>query len=321
MSPEQIRGDDLDSRTDVYGLGIVAFQLLSGHRPYAGDSVATVLHKTLNVMPVRPSSLNPALPHGVDSVIFRSLAKHRDDRYATCEAFANELAQALDGTPPTTYDETVHSQMKTLTHTEVAKRKSGTKKADSLEGSVTIPPFMADKPDKVSSGSKVGLLIAILCLGAAVYFRDRLLPHSQPAVKPPASAPPQARLMTAKRQLQNVIEALSSYAIDHGRYPTGPWGNAYTDLVPAFGAKESMPIRDPWGEAYRYTVTSDGKNYVLLSPGNDGVYQTSESVITRLLTSGCKTEKEVITTDDTTQDIVVCKGRFLTLADTPSGAP
>jgi outer membrane protein assembly factor BamB len=95
MAPEQIRGGDLDGRTDVYALGGVAFAALTGRAPFAHvtEDVAK-LYAHLNDMPPRASELVPGLPPAIDPVLERAMAKDRDDRYATAGEFARALAAA-----------------------------------------------------------------------------------------------------------------------------------------------------------------------------------------------------------------------------------
>lgn len=330
MSPEQVRGLELDNRTDVYGLGIIAYQLVAGQRPFAGDSVATVLHKTLNVMPAPPSSVCPGLPRGVDMVIFRAIAKDRRRRYESCERFVTELEQAIAGTPPSdpagislSEDERAvlgmsGTQPISLQETLTAGRIPGAP-------SISVPKFSAAKE---TGGSKVWIFVGALVLaiagGTFAAFRGGLLPSARPAptpvpVRAPDSQPPLARLMSAKRDIRLFSDSLREYAIEHGRYPGGIWGEAYRAILPSLGL-DPPSIKDPWGQGYRYVTSQDGKCFVLLSPGQDGVYQTKDTVVTRLLSSGCKITKGIIQGDDLTTDIVVCNGNFLTMDELPAGA-
>lgn len=98
MAPEQIRGADLDGRTDVYALGGVAFAALTGRAPFAHvtEDVAK-LYAHLNDMPPRASEVVEGLPPAIDPVLERAMAKQREDRYATAGEFARALAAAAEG--------------------------------------------------------------------------------------------------------------------------------------------------------------------------------------------------------------------------------
>ncbi len=93
MSPEQTRGESLDSRTDIFSLGCVLYEAATGKVPFSGPSVLSVLHEIAVTDPPVPSSISKDSPRGLDSIIQRSLAKNRERRYSS----AAELAEALRG--------------------------------------------------------------------------------------------------------------------------------------------------------------------------------------------------------------------------------
>ncbi|MEV6058746.1 serine/threonine-protein kinase [Nocardia asteroides] len=101
-APEQLEGDPLDVRTDVYALGGTLYELLTGFVPYRRDSPAALISAHLIEPPPRPSVANPALPPALDAVIARAMAKRPDDRFATCGELAAAAAAALGGTLPGT---------------------------------------------------------------------------------------------------------------------------------------------------------------------------------------------------------------------------
>ena len=100
MSPEQIRGETLDGRSDQFSLGVLLYQMLTGRLPFDGGDVHSVLYKIVHTEPERPSAINPALPLAVDRVLAKALAKEPAERFATCGALAQELAAALAEGPP-----------------------------------------------------------------------------------------------------------------------------------------------------------------------------------------------------------------------------
>ncbi len=94
MSPEQVRGLPVDSRADLFSAGIVLYQLLTGNRPFSGDTDFAIIQQIVDVMPPAPSSVNADLPAALDVVVARALAKSRDDRFADADGFAQALLQA-----------------------------------------------------------------------------------------------------------------------------------------------------------------------------------------------------------------------------------
>lgn len=193
--------------------------------------------------------------------------------------------------------------------------------------SVSVPHFEAVQ-QRGNSRLWMTVLGVLLVAGGGTfaYVRGILPPRARPpatGVSRPVDAgpPPLSRLMTAKRDIQRLSDALRDYAIDHGRYPSGNWPEAYRAIAPALGTENPPSSKDPWGQSYRYATSADGRTFVILSPGNDSIYQNSDAVISLLLSSGCKARRGVVSGDETTTDIVFCNGNFLTIQDVPATAP
>lgn len=91
LSPEQIEGRKQDGRSDLFSLGVVLYEMITGVRPFAGDSLGEVCAQILTANPISPSKLNPELPAAFDRILARCLAKNPDDRYQS----GNDLARAL----------------------------------------------------------------------------------------------------------------------------------------------------------------------------------------------------------------------------------
>ena len=91
LSPEQIRGEDLDGRSDVFSLGVVLYEILSGKRPFDGDTITTLVYQILHKEPPPVSELR-AVPPRLEELLRRMLAKDRDERVATAGEVARELS-------------------------------------------------------------------------------------------------------------------------------------------------------------------------------------------------------------------------------------
>ncbi len=91
FSPEQARGDEVTGASDVYSLGIVLFEMLTGRRPFEADTAAAVALKRLNEDPPTPASLGHALPPGLEAIVMRAMAREPTDRFPDAGALAEAL--------------------------------------------------------------------------------------------------------------------------------------------------------------------------------------------------------------------------------------
>ena len=97
LSPEQAQGQAVDARSDLYSVGIMLYELLTGEVPFNGDSAVSIALKQVSAVPVPPSHLNPAVSPALERAVLRALAKDPDDRPADAEAFIKELEAARSG--------------------------------------------------------------------------------------------------------------------------------------------------------------------------------------------------------------------------------
>jgi len=108
MSPEQAMGKDLDGRSDLFSLGIIFYEMLTGERPFSGTNPTTIIYKILHEDPASPKALNVTLHPGLDYIVRKMLAKDPDQRYQSCTAFVKDLqnhtslgtVQAAAAAPP-----------------------------------------------------------------------------------------------------------------------------------------------------------------------------------------------------------------------------
>ncbi|MFO1314962.1 MAG: serine/threonine-protein kinase [Burkholderiales bacterium] len=99
MSPERVRGEEVDGRTDIFSLGAMLYEMLTGVAPFTATDLPTILDQILHVMPEPPSQRNRDIPPAFDVIVARALAKDRADRYADAQQMADALRHFADPVP------------------------------------------------------------------------------------------------------------------------------------------------------------------------------------------------------------------------------
>ena len=97
MSPEQVRGDPVDGRSDQFSLAVMAYELLTGKKPFPGDNLTAVIFKIVSDDPVPLREVNDKVPEALEEVVLRALHKAPEDRFDSCKAFADAFMAPCEG--------------------------------------------------------------------------------------------------------------------------------------------------------------------------------------------------------------------------------
>jgi serine/threonine-protein kinase len=181
LSPEQARGGEVDPRSDLYSLGIVLYELLTGKTPFDGETPVEIAMKHLSQTPKPPSKLRPDVPPELDMVVLRALSKNPDDRYQDADEMEADLERVARGRPvaATTVDSATQV-LRAPAAAAVAGATAATMIAPPTTAATTVaPPPVVEEDEYAEPGGAdrplwpwllaAGFVIAALVAGFFVY--------------------------------------------------------------------------------------------------------------------------------------------------------
>src|SRR5690349_12928397 len=163
LSPEQARGETVDSRSDVYSAGCLLYELLTGRPPFVGDSPVAVAYQHVREPAVPPSDHDTDLPPEIDAIVMKALAKRLEDRYQSAAAMRTDIERYLAGRP---VQATLPPAVPVPTPAPVAAAPTAVTTA--------VPPVDDEPRSRTGLLVVLGILLAALLVVAAFFLFPKL---------------------------------------------------------------------------------------------------------------------------------------------------
>lgn len=274
MAPEQVAGQATDGKTDIFALGVVLYEMLTGVVPFNGDNLSAIMYKILNDEPAPPSTINPRVPPVFDRIISRALSKRPEDRYQTASEFARDLTN-LDAVF------TQEAYRPAASNESTRTVKASRTPAGQQDATVFLPPHKAqgiiaiptsanangerlkEKTAFLLGQGRKPLLFAIpvLIVAAFVIYSQGHPPASAKLAAslatPPVSSEPGVDASNVPR-----VDASNVPGVDTSHAPGVPASERALPPASATQAKATITFAiSPWGEVY-----VDGKSVGVSPP-------------------------------------------------------
>ena len=96
ISPEQLKGREVDKRADIFSLGVVIYEMLLSKRPFKGENITSLIYSIINDEPEKPSNINPQIPRLFDHIIEKALKKNPGDRYQNAKSLKIDVSEFVE---------------------------------------------------------------------------------------------------------------------------------------------------------------------------------------------------------------------------------
>jgi len=228
LSPEQARGETVDSRSDVYSAGCLLYELLTGRPPFVGDSPVAVAYQHVREQADPPSDHDTDLPPAIDAIVMKALAKRLEDRYQSAGAMRTDIEHYLAGRP-----------VEAVPPVPAAPARAAAAEAPAAAAAATsprrpepavLPSVDDDPPPRTGLWVLLGLLVIALLVAGYLLVQDSLFPESPEQVQVPS--------------VINTDQDAARLAIASAGLTVGSIENRTDDEVPEGNVIEQNPAPD-----------------------------------------------------------------------------
>ena len=202
MSPEQVKGRAVDGRSDIFSLGVMLYEMVTGEKPFPGQNITTVIYKIVNEEPVPPRQIDPSIHAGINAVVMKALAKEPEARYQSCREMLEDLRNYRSVAPGATPDKTVvmggagaptatlplggvggatsrpaepPDPMIMATTRSLNARAATPTQTPAIRRTGPVTPYQPEEPKKKKSVAGT-ILVALLLMGVIAYGVQKLRP-------------------------------------------------------------------------------------------------------------------------------------------------
>jgi len=175
MAPEQVQGKKVDARSDFFALTVILYEMLTSEKPFAGDTITTVIYRVVNEDPILPCKLNPDLPPSVDQMIAKGLTKSRENRFQSGAEYIEALDSLLaDSGKPLTFSSGAPNIPDAGTTMVLGKAEAA--------AAIKVGKGKAGPDKRILAGAGAGV---VLVLGLLLFFLTRGEPQKPKVIKAP----------------------------------------------------------------------------------------------------------------------------------------